>query len=227
MAPVVVKFEDKYAPSKVEQSKEHKKILKSGKPISLEELKRKKRAREQQELKDSKTKEDKDDIKNDIALDRLLNESHILAETRAKAYSGADLTLETLDHENPTGKARVKTLQNRLQKVSEVNGKDGQKLEKMPMNMRKGMVKAQLQRIEKYEREAKDAGIVLAKKKKGEFRQIGGRGTKSIDTRIGKGIKKDHRIRDRGLKINSIGKSTRNGLIISQKDVDRINGKRS
>ncbi|KAG7883299.1 hypothetical protein KL937_000472 [Ogataea polymorpha] len=223
MAPLVVKFEDKYTPTKSQPTKEDKKVLKSGRPITLEELKRNKKAQEEQLLKGSKSKSDEEDIKNDIALERLLSESHILADTRGSIYSGADLTLQTLDHENPVGNARVKALNSRIQKVAEVNGNGKKKLEKMPMEMRKGMIKAHLRKVEKYEREAKDAGIVLAKKKKEEFRQLSDRGVTSISTRIGKGIKKDKRIRDRGLKINTVGKSTRNGLVLSQKDIDKIN----
>ncbi|OWB54553.1 hypothetical protein B5S28_g403 [[Candida] boidinii] len=224
MAPVVVKFVDKYGNNPREQSKDDKKVLKSDRPISLSVLEEKRKTAEKQLLKNAKSKADQEDIKNDLALDRLISESHILA--THQQYSGAELTLQTLDHENPTGNARVRALDSRIQKLASVNGKGVTKLEKMPMNMRKGMIKSRLQQVEKYEKEAKDAGIILAKKKKGEFRDIGNsKGATSISSRIGTGIKSTTKMRDRGLKINSIGRSTRNGLVIAQADIDRLTSK--
>ncbi|GME96705.1 unnamed protein product [[Candida] boidinii] len=116
MAPVVVKFVDKYGNNPREQSKDDKKVLKSGRPISLSVLEEKRKTAEKQLLKNAKSKADQEDIKNDLALDRLISESHILA--THQQYSGAELTLQTLDHENPTGNARVRALDSRIQKLA-------------------------------------------------------------------------------------------------------------
>lgn len=91
--------------------------------------------------------------------------------------------------------------------------------------MRRGMIKSHEKKVARYEEEAKNAGIVLSKVKKGEFRNINqGKGVSPITDRIGLGKKNRSTARDKGLTIQSIGKSTRNGLIISQKDLAKING---
>ncbi|CAM9014867.1 unnamed protein product [Wickerhamomyces anomalus] len=170
-----------------------------------------------------KTKEDKENFDNDLELQRFLNESHILSNFKNKE-SGADLTLQTLDHEEPIGAANRHILQSRLQKLSSVNGVAKKNLTKMPMSIRKGMVKNRIEKIAKFEKDAKEGDIILSKVKKGELRDIGG--SVSISERIGTGLKNNKKLkhRDRGLKIQSVGKSTRNGLIISQREIDRING---
>ncbi|GME89846.1 unnamed protein product [Ambrosiozyma monospora] len=111
-----------------------------------------------------------------------------------------------------------------MKNASVLNGSNGglSKLENMPMNVRKGMIKHKMERIAKYEKEAKEAGIVLAKTKKGEFRNIEDRGVTSFTDRIGTGLKKNRKIRDRGLKITSVGRSTRNGLIISKDEAAKM-----
>ncbi|ODV82916.1 hypothetical protein CANARDRAFT_204253 [[Candida] arabinofermentans NRRL YB-2248] len=227
MAPIVVKFTDKYSPKQLpQQSKDEKKVLKSGKPISLEELKLKKKQLETQQQKQTKSKEDLENELNDHALDRLLSESHILTNTKKDSFSsGASLTLQTLNHENPIGNTRAKTLTNRIRSISSTNSKYGSqpsKLEKMPMSLRKGLIKSRIEKISKYEKDAKDAGIVLSKNKKDEFRNIFDNGVTSITDRIGTGIKKEKRIRDRGLKIQSVGRSTRNGLVISKDEIAKL-----
>lgn len=90
--------------------------------------------------------------------------------------------------------------------------------------MRKGMIASRERQIAKYEEEARNAGIILSKVKKGELRDIKqGKGSTLASDRLGTGKKTSKKIRDRGLKINSIGRSTRNGLIISQQEIDKIN----
>ncbi|ONH69329.1 Protein FAF1 [Cyberlindnera fabianii] len=116
------------------------------------------------------------------------------------------------------GNARKHTINSRLKQLSGINSTKDTKLEKMPISMRKGMVKSRQDKIAKYEQEARDGGIVLSHVKKGEFRKIGG--SLTIDERIGT----ERRFRQKGLKINSVGRSTKNGLVISQRDIDRING---
>lgn len=229
----VIKLTDKYTSMpRAALSRADKKLLQSGRAATLAEMSKKQNELNKLSEKQKKqgAKEDGDNLENDLKLQRLLQESHILADQQQ--YSGADLTLQTLDYEEPTGKARQRTLDSRIRSIASVNSATGglpKKLEKMPMSMRKGMVSKYEKRVAKYEEEAKNAGIVLSKIKKGERRNIqSGKGATSITDRIGSGKKSDIRIRDRGLKISSVGRSTRNGLVISKDDIERINnaGKR-
>jgi hypothetical protein len=233
MAPIVVKFEDKYSkPTSNKPTATEKKLRKSGKPITLSELKRKKEEALEQQLRGSK----KDptsakDLKDDLDLQRLLNESHILknlSEQRRNTdnSSGAELTLKTLN-DPIIGKARVRTLDARIQQLASINGdeKKFNKLEKMPMKIRQAMIKAQSKRITNFETDARENGIILSKNKKGNLRQLDNdRAFISKEKLIGKGNIQKNKIRDRGLKISSVGRSTRNGLVLSNKDIAKIQG---
>lgn len=224
--PKVIKLEDNYTAAPV-LSKKEQRLIRSGRAPTLTEIEQKERELAKISAKQAQQgkKEDEDNLENDIQLQRLLQESHILASNQD--YSGAELTMQTIDFEEPTGKARKKALTSRLRNLSTTNSSTGgqpRKLESMPMAMRKGMIQSRENKIRKYEEEAKNAGIILSKVKKGELRDLNmGKGATFSSDRIGSGKKQVNRIRDRGLKINSVGKSTRNGLIISPKDISRIN----
>ncbi|CCG21777.1 Faf1 protein [Candida orthopsilosis Co 90-125] len=212
-------------------SKTDRKLLKSGRAATLSEIEAVNKRASKQNLKQANktAKEESDNLENDLKLQRLLKESHILANNVDPQFSGADLTLKTIDFEDPTGKSRKRVLSSRIQELSTTNLAKEKKLESMPMNMRKGMIAKRDARVAKYEKEARDAGIVLSKLKKGQVRDLNaGRGSTSSSDRLGSG--KTHKVqkRERGLKINGVGRSTRNGLVISQNDIDRINsqGKR-
>jgi hypothetical protein len=207
--PKVVRFKDttrEYAGV----SKQDQKLLKSGK-ASL-------KSKPIDSKLQPKTKEDKEDLEKDLELQRFLSESNILQQHQK--YSGADL-LSTLDTDNVVGKARRHTLRSRMDELSSTNGANKHKLEKMPMSFRKGMIESHKRKITQYEQDAKDGGIILSRVKKGEFRDIG---RVALHDRIGKGQKTKSTYRQKGLKIHSVGRSTRNGLVISQRDIDRING---
>lgn len=233
MAPIVVKFEDKYStPSANKPTSTEKKLRKSGKPISLAELKKKKQEALAQQLKGSK----KDptsakDLKDDLDLQRLLGESHILknlAEARrnTNGESGAELTLKTLN-DPVIGKARVRTLDSRIEQLASINGDEKKlsKLENIPMKIRQGMIRKQQQKITSFENDARENGIILSKNKKGHFRQLDNdRGFIAKEKLIGKGNVTKNKMRDRGLKIQSVGRSTRNGLVLSSKDISQIQG---
>lgn len=165
------------------------------------------------------------DLKNDIALQRLIAESHILSDAQRK--EGSPLSSNFLL--NPVGKARLKTLDASIQSLALLHGGDHRNAkfqrntkdpysfdpsalvqheekkfnsQKMPMNMRKGIVAKKEERTEKYERKSRDAGIILPKgltKKK----------SKNIN-------------RDRGLTVTSVGKFTKSGLVVSQQEHARI-----
>ncbi|EAZ63313.1 forty S assembly factor, partial [Scheffersomyces stipitis CBS 6054] len=229
VVPKVVKLSDDFTPTSARQvSKADKKLLKSGRAPTLAELEKKNQEIAAQNKKQTaKTaKEEDDNLENDLKLQRLLQESHILSSSLE--YSGADLTMQTLDYEDPTGKARKRALDSRIRNIAAINSSTGglpRTLEKMPMAMRKGMIRSREQKIRKYEEDARNAGIVLSKVKKGELRDLNsGKGSTSSSDRLGTGKKVAKRVRDRGLKIHGVGKSTRNGIIIPQADIDRING---
>ncbi|KAH3681677.1 hypothetical protein WICPIJ_007365 [Wickerhamomyces pijperi] len=218
--PVVITFRDTtkaYTPP----TKEELKLLKSGKS-SYKRQEPPKSKKQQVALGDSE-----ENVQNDLELQRFLKESHILANFNNET-SGAALTLSTIDSDNLIGDAKKHQLKHRLSSVSSTNKVAKTNLQKMPMSMRKGMIKSQMEKIAKFEKEAKDEGIVLSRVAKGKFRNIGG--SLSLNERIGDGYMnekklKKSRFRDKGLDVSAkVGKSTRNGLIISQKDIDRING---
>ncbi|CUM52609.1 uncharacterized protein AC631_00635 [Debaryomyces fabryi] len=226
-APKVVKINDhNHTTNGPVISKADKKLLRSGRAPTLAEIARKEQELEKKNKKSKQAvQEDEDNLENDLKLQRLLQESHILA--NKVEYSGADVTLQTLDFEAPTGNARKRTLDSRLRSISSINSSTKglpKTLEKMPMSMRKGMIASRERQIAKYEEEARNAGIILSKVKKGELRDIKqGKGSTLASDRLGTGKKAPKRIRDRGLKINSVGRSTRNGIIISQQEIDKVN----
>ncbi|KAI9368766.1 hypothetical protein BJX61DRAFT_199524 [Aspergillus egyptiacus] len=99
-----------------------------------------------------KKSEDEDDndealnLKNDLALQRLLKESHLLE-------SASDLA--------PTGKNRHKALDLRMQELGAKDSLYRQK--KMPSAMRKGIKAKASSKEEKRRREARENGIILEK----------------------------------------------------------------
>ncbi|RAL60066.1 hypothetical protein DID88_000692 [Monilinia fructigena] len=95
-------------------------------------------------------------LKNDLALQRLLDESHLLTSSSSNTSSNAHVT------HSLQGKNRLKALDLRVQALG---GKTSiHKQESMPMNMRKGIVRKAEEKEEKRRREAKENGIVLETK---------------------------------------------------------------
>lgn len=251
--PKVIKFD---GPSDiyVEPSKEEQKLIRSGKTLAENAKKLARRNAKAQIHSMAKGVDDTDEngvteeenLHNDVELQQFLKESHLLSafndsNRSSNSQSGVGLTLESLKSSNKNdsimfqdnevmGKARMKTLEHRLRSISKINGHERKlnKLEKVPMAIRKGMINKHTERIAKYEQDAKDGGIILSKVKKGQFRKIEATYKKDIERRIGTSIKsKDAERaarRERGLKVNSIGRSTRNGLVVSKAEIARING---
>lgn len=155
-APEVVEFDASKDPLAGE-TKLPKSILKSfmsSKPPSIlppSELETKKKKKKGKKAAPDDSTADEDPtteatlLKNDLALQRLLRESHLLDASSA--------TLEA------TGKNRLKAIESRVQALG---GKDitGQK---HPMAVRKGMDAAKRLKEEKRRKHAKEAGIVLEK----------------------------------------------------------------
>lgn len=106
-----------------------------------------------QSKNDSKHESDDDDeadnLKNDLALQRLLRESHLLDFSSSLS---------------PTGDNRHKAIDLRLQTAGAKSSI--LKQEKMPMGHRKGIVARAKHVEEKRRREARENGIVLEKEKK-------------------------------------------------------------
>lgn len=241
--PRVIKFQ---GPSDIymEPSKKEQKLIRSGKTLSQinKKLMNEPSEEENSEDDDLDGSIERENMENDLELQQFLRESHLLSTFNAgtgynKAESGVGLTLKSINNTDVAfqddmvmGKARSRTLEMRLGRLSRVNGDERKmsKLEKVPMQMRKGMVSKHVQRIERYEQDALDGGIVLSKVKKGQFRKIESTYKKDIERRIGSSIKRKDEMRNtkrkRGLKIQSVGRSTRNGLIISKNEIARING---
>ncbi|EDO15403.1 hypothetical protein Kpol_1063p14 [Vanderwaltozyma polyspora DSM 70294] len=235
--PKVIKFN---GPSDifVVPSKKEQKMLRSGK--TLKHTTSNSNNDDEQNDSDEDENLERENLQNDLELQQFLRESHLLASlnsANSKSESGASLTLQSMNNDSIAyqddvvmGKARARTLEMRLNRLSKINGHDKKinRLEKMPIQTRKGMVNKHIKRIEKYEQEAADGGIVLSKVKKGQFRKIEHTYKRDIERRIGTSIKKKDEIRNtkrkRGLKVNSIGRSTRNGLVISSQEIARVNG---
>lgn len=145
--------------------------------------------------------ESQEDLKNDLELNRLIKESQILAEAEKQSshYSGADLSLDA--EYNP--KVRLKVLEMRLNEV----GSKGKRSD-MPMNIRKGIVAKKHEKQAKYDEYAREAGIVQARKSRGDSN-------------------KSQKRRQRGLQIQTVGKSTRHGHVVSSREIAARTAKRN
>lgn len=169
-------------------------------------------------------------LQNDIELQNFIRDSHLL-----NSFGGSNFN----SSKDVVGKARMKVMESQMKTLvshnSHISNKNKthivDKLEKVPVNIRKGMINKHKKRIEKYEADARDNGIVLAKQAKGAFRKIDFTYKKDIERRIGKGVKADMNkssaMRDKGLKINAIGRSSRNGLVISKNEIKKVTGEYS
>ncbi|ODV58256.1 Faf1p ASCRUDRAFT_77962 [Ascoidea rubescens DSM 1968] len=236
--PVVVKFNDNQNRTIV--SKEDKKLSKLGRIPDINTINKQKTIKSINKLEESIKSEDvneMENLKNDVQLQKLLSESHILSSgILSNTYSGVDVTLKTINENfhdgQPVGKLKLKAMHQKLSNLSEDSSR--KKLDKVPMKIRKEMKKKQIQRIQNHESMAKEGGIVLAKNKKYELRDLDLSNSSKItlkSDKIGKytlgkkQLKEKNKVRSRGLKINSLGKFTKNGLQLSKKDIDRIYGR--
>lgn len=222
--PKVVKFQETetdYKPSKKEQ-----RLIRSGKVPTLQAIEK---ASANASDSDSDPDQEQENLRNDIELQRFLKESHLISAFQTDKNTIHDSELH--------GKARARTLETRLQSLSATNAVRQRTLETVPMNIRKGMVKKHKERITKYESEARDAGTVLSRVSRGEFRRIDATYKKDIERRIGRHTAAGKRAhaggrpgrsgpkRDFGLKVQTVGRSTRNGLKLSAADIAKIRGK--
>ncbi|KAL6944789.1 hypothetical protein ACO0RG_001543 [Hanseniaspora osmophila] len=231
-------------------TKEERKLLKSGKstivkpnkPLQPGKSRKQKNVNDEEEKYNNNNDDDDDDddneadnLQKDIDLQNFIKDSHLLASFDPSNSSTSTHGTTVAHGDEMFGKVRMKALEQRFQTMknahNNVSAKKKQfQLESVPMNIRKGMLNKHMQRIAKHENFAKENGIVLSKVAKGKFRKIDFTYKKDIERRIGDSVKSKEKnfqktmYRDKGLKINSVGRSTRNGLVISQKDIKRING---
>ncbi|KAF1915698.1 hypothetical protein BDU57DRAFT_280352 [Ampelomyces quisqualis] len=138
-------------------------------------------------------------LKNDLALQKLLRESHFLS---ASASSSGTST-PTL---SATGKSRHKSTDLHLQSLGAKGSVFAQK--KMPMAQRKHMTQKARLSDEKRRTQAKEAGIILE-------RPAMGKPAAKRD---------DHRKRDQTVGLPSVGKFRGGTLNLSKKDVRSITG---
>ncbi|KAK9480059.1 hypothetical protein V1514DRAFT_362042 [Lipomyces japonicus] len=224
--PVIVRFNGtKTEQVHVPTPRERKSFMSEKAPKSELALEAEKKKLQRMKLRNQVDDDDdnNDNLKHDVELQRLITESHILSEasTKTKSLSSSSNFFSF----NPIGKVRLKTLDARIESLAlqsggknKSNKKDYYSVnpkslieikekkfnkEKLSMRMRKGMVSKQAERKHKYEERAKDAGIVLP---------------------IATGSKKSGRTdrRDRGLKLQSVGRHTKSGLQISKAEIARI-----
>ncbi|KAM0670801.1 hypothetical protein MY8738_005882 [Beauveria namnaoensis] len=164
-------------------------------------------------------------IAQDLELRRLLSESHLLTPSHNNAASRSVFSSSVVGGDSSSsssssslepkafasGRTRQKTTDLRLQALGAKTSV--LKQEKMPMNMRKGIVAAARMREERRRREAKENGIILERS---------GSGSGS-----GNGKKKGSRARqEKGVHGPGIGRMRGAELRISEGDVRRIEGSR-
>ncbi|PYI10028.1 hypothetical protein BO78DRAFT_297101, partial [Aspergillus sclerotiicarbonarius CBS 121057] len=124
--------------------KRARKAFMTSKPPSSEEPKPAKKAKKEKG-DDEEDATDADNLKNDLALQRLLKESHLLE-------SASDLA--------PTGKNRIKALDLRMQ---EIGAKSSLYKQSMPSSHRRGIQAKADMKEDRRRREARENGIILEK----------------------------------------------------------------
>ncbi|KAK3313847.1 hypothetical protein B0H66DRAFT_363858 [Apodospora peruviana] len=125
------------------------------------------------------SKEDEDSaafLANDLALQRLISESHILAAAGGNSSHYLSTSAEASAAANNKtfveGRTRRKTTDLRIQALGAKQSILAQS--KMPMGMRKGINQTALSREEKRRREAKENGIILERQSAGGKMKAGG-----------------------------------------------------
>ncbi|RHZ71697.1 hypothetical protein CDV55_108140 [Aspergillus turcosus] len=146
----VVEYQDRTTKDKEILDKKARKAFMTAKPptLSTESTTTKpasKKAKNEKEEDDDDDAMDAEHLKNDLALQRLLKESHLLD-------SASELA--------PTGKNRLKALDLRMQSLG---AKTSLYHQNMPSSHRRGIKAKALTKEEKRRREAKENGIILEK----------------------------------------------------------------
>ncbi|KAL1899748.1 pre-rRNA processing and 40S ribosomal subunit assembly [Ceratocystis pirilliformis] len=147
-------------------------------------------------------------LKQDIELQRILAESHLLAQPVARLH-----VVSNTDKLFADGKLRRKTTDMRVQALHH-NAHSVLAQQNVPMNIRKGRIAAQAAREDKRRREARKNGIILERK-----------GGDSVATG---GVEKRRKKSGGGPRVDMPGIGRMNGaeLRISERDVRNIEGPR-
>ncbi|EGO57850.1 hypothetical protein NEUTE1DRAFT_81805 [Neurospora tetrasperma FGSC 2508] len=187
-APKVMVVDYSKDPSKVDTSKMSKKELKaylsSKPPNAILDSNSQTNGTKAKKDKDGEGEDSAAFLANDLALQRLIAESHILSAAGGNAshyLSSAAAETDKNTRAFAEGRIRKKTTDMRMQAL----GAKGSVLEqeKMPMNMRKGIKKASETYEQKRRREARENGIILEKasgKGKGNVKKRSG-GDRPVD----------------------------------------------
>ncbi|KAG8161788.1 hypothetical protein KVR01_008775 [Diaporthe batatas] len=152
-------------------------------------------------------------LKNDLELQRLISESHILSATNPfnAATSGATAPSKAFSE----GRTRALTTDLRLQRLGS-SGSIFNSQKKMPMNVRKGILGAKAAREEKRRREAKENGIILERERPDEAKGKGkGTGKKAGGRRQGRGS-------DLPVDMPGMGRMKGGELRLSKRDVRAV-----
>ncbi|KAF2170884.1 hypothetical protein M409DRAFT_18856 [Zasmidium cellare ATCC 36951] len=129
-----------------------KKAFMSSKPPAIDEIFSKATRKPSKEATSGQTGTESANLKNDLALQRLLKESHLLDP------SSFSKTAST-----PEGKGRLKALDMRLQDLGAKSSALEQ--EKMPLSHRKGITSKSANREASRRKEAVENGVILEKQK--------------------------------------------------------------
>jgi hypothetical protein len=147
-------------------------------------------------------------LKNDLALQRLLRDSHLLSTASTSTSGSGTSTPTTLA---ATGALRHKSTDLALLSLGAKKSIHVQK--NMPMALRKGLAAKAKQREEKRRADAKEAGIVLEREVRVQKRGSGDGNSRG-----------SARGRDRGVGGPSVGRFKGGMLKLSRRDVADING---
>lgn len=201
-------------------SKKERKAYMSSRPPSLTEDGDKPKAQPIRTKKKPGTdpEDSADLLANDLALQRLLSESHLLNQA-AGNLSSSSMLLSSVSSSDPTaaksfaeGRLRGKTTDLRMQKLG---AKDSiYKQKSMPIAMRKGIVKAGVDKEARRRREAKECGVIL------ETARSGGERRRPASSTNG-----NRRSKDVGLP--GVGRMRGAELRISARDIQNVEGRKS
>ncbi|BFZ59334.1 pre-rRNA processing and 40S ribosomal subunit assembly [Saitoella coloradoensis] len=149
---------------------------------------------------DGDENDEEDDLKNDAALQKLLRESNLLKE------AGGD-SLEL------SGKARLKALQSRITEL----GGAGPKKERMSTQILHGIKNKARKSILAHQSRAREANIIIAKPTAEQ---------EELTKKVRSGWKDDVRNRNAHgrLKEIGVGRFKNGSLVVSKRDIERING---
>lgn len=143
-------------------------------------------------------------LKHDLALQRLLKESHLLDPSTFSTTAAA--TTSESSSESKAGKSRLQALDLRLQGLGAKQAASEQK--KMPLAHRKGIAEKAARKETRRRAEATENGVILERVAKGAQKGVGRKEGK----------------RERSMATPGVGKFRGGTLMVSKRDVRAIEG---